>query len=277
MEQIINDLQVQMGTYYEYFIAFLPKLALAIILLLVYVFIAGWLRRRSSSYFRSKLEDDTLINFFDKMLKVINVIIAVMIFLLVIGKSGLASSLLGATSLSAIVIGFAFKDIAENFLAGIIMAFKRRYSIGDTIKTGDVEGNIVALNLRDTHVKTFDGKDVYVPNGTILKQPLYNYTIDGYLRHELTVSLKGNSDIQKALTTIKSSLAKDTDVMAELKSPNVFVTDVNGTRINIKAQYWLDLNHISKGGLAVKTEAYDRIIADLAKEDIHLQNEAFFK
>ena len=119
---------------------------------------------------------------------------------------GAAAPLPQALVLTAIVIGFAFKDIGENFLAGVMMAFNRPFRIGDTIKSGDVEGKIVELSLRDTHIKTFDGKDVYVPNGQILKNPVYNYTIDGFLRHQFSIGIDYNSDIKKARDLIMNIL-----------------------------------------------------------------------
>ena len=272
MESLFQELRDALSAYLDSFVDFLPKLIVALVLLVLYIFIAGWIRRKSIRFIAARLEDVTLVNFFDKIIKAINVIIGLLIFLTVIGKTGVATSLLGATSLSAIVIGFAFKDIAENFLAGIIMAFKRRYSVGDTIKTSGVEGTIVALNLRDTHIKTFDGKDVFVPNGLILKSPLYNYTIDGFLRFELELNLIGNTDIDQAKELIVKAIKEDNEIMTEERAPYVFLTGMDASGQSFKAHYWLDLDDVSKGGLAIRTEAYKRIKQALNDNGIQLKH-----
>ena len=272
MESLFQELRDALSAYLDSFVDFLPKLIVALVLLVLYIFIAGWIRKKSMRFIAARLEDVTLVNFFDKIIKAINVIIGLLIFLTVIGKTGVATSLLGATSLSAIVIGFAFKDIAENFLAGIIMAFKRRYSVGDTIKTSGVEGTIVALNLRDTHIKTFDGKDVFVPNGLILKSPLYNYTIDGFLRFELELNLIGNTDIDQAKELIVKAIKEDNEIMTEERAPYVFLTGMDASGQSFKAHYWLDLDDVSKGGLAIRTEAYKRIKQALNDNGIQLKH-----
>ena len=272
MESLFQELRDALSAYLDSFVDFLPKLIVALVLLVLYIFIAGWIRKKSMRFIAARLEDVTLVNFFDKIIKAINVIIGLLIFLTVIGKTGVATSLLGATSLSAIVIGFAFKDIAENFLAGIIMAFNRRYSVGDTIKTSGVEGTIVALNLRDTHIKTFDGKDVFVPNGLILKSPLYNYTIDGFLRFELELNLIGNTDIDQAKELIVKAIKEDNEIMTEERAPYVFLTGMDASGQSFKAHYWLDLDDVSKGGLAIRTEAYKRIKQALNDNGIQLKH-----
>ena len=116
--------------------------------------------------------------------------------------------MLGAATISTFVIGFAFKDIAENFLAGVMLAFNRPFRLKDTIKTGNVEGNILEMHLsRYTH-KNFRRKDVYIPNAQIIKTPLYNYTIDGFLRQEFIIGIDYKSDIDLARNTIIDVLLK---------------------------------------------------------------------
>jgi small conductance mechanosensitive channel len=272
MESLLQELHDSLNAYLDTFVSFLPKLMVALVLLVIYIFMAGWMRKKFVRFITTKLDDITLVNFFSKVFKAVNVIIGILIFLTVTGKTGVASSLLGATSLSAIVIGFAFKDIVENFLAGIIMAFKRRYSVGDTIKTNGVEGVIVALNIRDTHIKTFDGKDVFVPNGIILKSPLYNYTIDGYLRFELELNVEGEADIDLTKQLIIEAVKQDQEIMVEDKAPYVFLSGLDATGQTFKVHYWLDLDDISKGGLAIRTEAYKRVKRILNENGIHLKH-----
>jgi small-conductance mechanosensitive channel len=98
-----------------------------------------------------------------------------------VGLTGVVSGLLAGAGISAFIIGFALKDIGENFLAGILLAFKRPFRVGDLVDIGGIRGTVLILNLRDTQIKTPDGKDVFIPNANIIKNPLVNFTIDGFI------------------------------------------------------------------------------------------------
>ncbi|GEM_PF-2160817 len=74
--------------------------------------------------------------------------------------------------------------IGENFLVGILLSFKRLFRIGDVVDINGIKGQMLTLNLRDTHTKTVDAKDVFIPNVTVVKNPLVNFSIGGFLRYD---------------------------------------------------------------------------------------------
>jgi len=158
--KILEDLRSQIGGYYDNFIVFLPKLILGLVVSYLVYRILCVFEKRILKYLDKRTEDKLLVNFLDGIMNIGLVIFSTFIFLYIIGQAGLASGILGAATISSVVIGFAFKDIAENFLAGVIMAFNRPFRIGDYVKTGGVEGSIIEMSLRETHLKTSDGKDV---------------------------------------------------------------------------------------------------------------------
>lgn len=122
-----------------------------------------------------------------------------------IGLSGIAGGLLAGAGVSAIVIGFAFKDIAQNFLAGLILAFNRPFNVNDTVQINEIMGKVVGLDLRTTHILTFDSKDVYIPNGTIITSPITNYTRNGLIRMDFIVGIDYNDDITQAIRLIEET------------------------------------------------------------------------
>ena len=238
--EIINDLKSQVATYYDSFIVFLPKLAIGLFLVAIFFLTARFVRNKLKKVLTKKADDPLLVNFINSILQMINIIIGFLIFLYVIGQSGVASSILGAAGVSAFIIGFAFKDIGENFLAGVIMAFNRPFRVGDTIETAGVTGNILSMSLRDTHMKTFDGKDVYIPNGQIIKNPLFNFTIDGYLRKEFTIGVDYDSDLPLVRELILESIKKVPGIILDTKPPKTIITLLGSSTINIAVQYWID-------------------------------------
>lgn len=267
---IINDLKVQLLSYYDSIIAFLPKLAIAIVLLAIFFIVVRFARKKIIKFARSKADDQLLINFLDSIFSLINYLIGFLIFLYIIGQTGIASSILGAAGISAFVIGFAFKDIGENLLAGVMMAFNRPFRIGDTIKTADVEGSIVEMSLRDTHIKTFDGKDVYVPNGQILKNPLYNYTIDGFLRKQFVIGVDYGSDIKQIRQIILETVKTIPGVLTESKAPSTILSNFSSSTIDITVQFWIDTFDTVHSSVEVQSQAMTAVLAALDNAGINM-------
>lgn len=268
--EIINDLKAQIASYYENIIALIPKLSLAIIIVAIILTILRYLRKRSVKLLLTKAEDKLLIGFIDSIFRIINIVIGLLLFLYVIGQAGLASSMLGAATLSSVVIGFAFKDIAENFLAGVIMAFNRPFRIGDTVMTGNVEGTITEMSLRDTHIKTFDGKDVYVPNGQIIKNPLFNYTIDGFLRKSFSIGLDYGTDIEKARKIILDAVVGVQGILKEEKIPKTLIKELGASTIKVDIQYWIDTFEKQHSGTEIQSQAMKRVLNALEAAGVNL-------
>ncbi len=268
--EIINDLEAQIASYYDSIIAIIPKITLAIIIVVVLLLLLRYIRKRSVKFMLTKAEDKLLIGFIDSIFRIINIIFGLLLFLYIIGQSGIASSMLGAATVSSVVIGFAFKDIAENFLAGVIMAFNRPFRIGDTVMTGSVEGTITEMSLRDTHIKTFDGKDVYVPNGQIIKNPLFNYTIDGFLRRSFSIGLDYGTDIDNARKIILDAVNTVPGVLKEDKLAKTLIKNLGPSTINIDVQYWVDTFDKKHSGAEIQSQAMKRALNTLEKAGVNL-------
>ena len=135
MSEIIKDLQTEISKYYDVLIGLLPKLVVAILVFIVLEILLRLIRKRSMKLIHKKLTIRYLEIFINRFFRVTNITVGILFFLAIVGKSGVVGSILGVAGVSAFVIGFAFKDIGENFLAGIIMAFKRPFRLGDVIET----------------------------------------------------------------------------------------------------------------------------------------------
>lgn len=249
-----TDIKNQLFTYYDKIILLLPKLVFAIVVCSVLLFVMRTIRKRLIRFLTHRADDKLLMNFFNSVFSIVNGILVALLFLYIIGQGRIASSILGAAGVSAFVIGFALKDIGENFLAGVIMAFDRPFRLGDTVKTGEVEGTITEMSLRDTHIKTFDGKDVYVPNGQIIKKPLYNYTIDGFLRKSFVLGVDYGTDLDVAREIIIDAVAQVPGVQTEPKHPRTIISEFGTSTVNITVQYWVNTFDKVHSGIAIQNQ-----------------------
>jgi small-conductance mechanosensitive channel len=268
--KVLNDLIAQLEGYYDVFIVFFPKIIIGILFSFLVYWVLKIFKKRILKYLDTNTEDKLLINFLDGVMDIGLILFTIFVFLYSIGQSGLASGILGAATFTSIVIGFAFKDIIENFLAGVIMAFNRPFRIGDYVMMGSVEGSIVEMSLRDTHLKTADGKDVYVPNGQIIKNPLYNYTIDGFLRGNFTVGVSYDADIESVRKIILEIVKSIPGVLNEEKLPRTHVKSLGTNAVDIEIHYWINTLDKRYSGLEIKSLAQIQVIEALNKAEVDM-------
>lgn len=247
MKEFFNDIIDHLNTYYNTIVDITPRLLLAIVILLVSWFIASRIRTFADRRLKRKMDDRLLASFIANLINVILIIVGVLVMFRLIGLTGVVSSILAGAGISAFIIGFALKDIGENFLAGILLAFKRPFSVGDIIESNGVKGKVVALNLRDTQIKS-DSKNIYIPNALLIKSTLINYNSEGYLLQDFNMGLEFGSDYNKALELIKSVLKEDEEITNQGYSNSAVVAGINGSTIQINVKYWVKTDLIVSDG-----------------------------
>src|SRR5580765_4554260 len=228
MENFLSSLGITLLGYYQHFIQALPRILFATVILVIAIFIAQRIKKFSRNHFQKSAKDPLLSQFLSEIVRFSVIIIGVSIVLGIAGLSGAASKVLAGAGITAFILGFAFKDIGENFLAGIILAFKRPFHVGDVVESNGMKGKVTGMTLRETSLKTFDGKDVFMPNSMILNTPLINYTVDVFNRIDFTIAISASSDVQKAIEIIKKILNEKKEILLEEKMPEVQLDNVAG-------------------------------------------------
>jgi len=270
MNKLVEDLWFNIQNYYVDLVALLPKILLAAIVFAFLYFFANRSRNFVNARLTKQMDDPLLATFLSRVVKIALVLIAGLIALQILGLAGMATGLVTGASVSAIVIGFAFKDIGENFLAGIMLAFNRPFKVGDTVELDGYKGTVVALNLRNSRIKTFDGKDIFIPNADVVKNPVVNYTMDGFIRSDFTVGIDYGADINKAIQIILDTIGQIPGILKEGKKPNAFVGNLGNSALEIKVQYWMDTFDKSVSGIAVRTQAIDEVLSNLNKAGFYM-------
>jgi len=183
-----------------------------------------------------------------------------------LGKA--VSGMLAGAGLTAVILGFAFKDIGENLLAGVMMAFSRPFNIGDVIEINSFVGTVKFLNLRNTHIRTFNGRDIYIPNSNMVKNPLINYTQDGLLRHDFIVGLDYGEAIPEVIRVIDQALMDITEIVhaKELK-PFVTIQEFATSTINLKIHFWINSKDYIGSTVVLKSEVMRQVISALIQKD----------
>lgn len=270
MNTFINDLWANLQGYYNDLVALMPKLILAVLAFSILLFIANRIKNIVNNKLGERMDDPLLARFLSRVAKIAIVLLALMLVMKIVGLADIAAGLITGAGVGAIVIGFAFKDIGENFLSGIMLAFDRPFRVGDTVELDGHKGKVVTLNMRTTQIKTFDGKDIYIPNASVIKNPVINYTIDGFMRQEFNIGLDYGSDYDKAIDVIAKTMEKINGIMTGERGPSVSIGDLNSSSLNITVQYWLDTFDTKFPAKNIRTHAVNKCLEELNKAGFYL-------
>lgn len=247
MREFLNDVAQNVESYYYKLINLTPKLILAIVVLGIAWFVASRLRTFANQRLQRRMNDPLLANFIANMIKAVFIIFGILLTFRIMGLTGMAATLLAGAGISAFIIGFALKDIGENFLAGILLAFKRPFTVGDIIESNAVKGKVIALNLRDTQIKS-DGKDIYIPNALLIKNTLINFNRGGFLLQDFAIGLEYGEDYEKALELVKEVLESVSEVSGEDHANSVVVTGITGATVQLGIRYWVKTDALVTDG-----------------------------
>lgn len=259
---MIRDLNRVLSTYWQQFLYVLPKLGVALVVLGVAVYLANHLSTLLERRLRRHSHDPLLAEFLTRISKWAFLLVGLLLAMEVVGLSGIVGGMMAGAGLSAFIVGFAFKDIAENFLAGVILAFNRPFHIDDTVQIKDQIGHVEALNLRTTLIRTFDGKHVFLPNSLVLKEPLINFTLDGNMRQDFLLSVEcgpdGNTD--KAQQMLLDFLRQHPDVQKIApRTPYIILEKTTSTVADLRLYFWTSSDEYRRGTLQIKSSLMEQI------------------
>jgi small conductance mechanosensitive channel len=258
--------------FIEKMVELIPQIGIGLLVLFLFISLSWLIKRVVTKRVKPKTKNPLLAQFLGKIVALIITIVGFVLFLNIIGLGGIAKHIMAGAGITTFVIGFAFKDIGENFLSGILMAFKSPFKIGDLIETEGTVGYVYELNMRESILKTLDGKDVYIPNSQIIKAPLFNYTIDGFMRYELALGIDYSTNLNSITEIIKDTLNEIDEVLQGEKKPVVVIDEFAASTINLRVLYWIDTFKSKSRAfhLNIKSKVMIKMMENLNKNNIYL-------
>ena len=158
------------------FIKNIPLFIMGILVVVLFNYLAGLLQNLVKDLSNRSGVDFTLGSILASLAGIIVRVLGVLLAAVVIIPSFEPGSLIAGLGLSSVAIGFAFKDILQNFVAGILILWNKPFTVGDVIETSGHSGTVTMINVRSTYIKTFDGKQVIVPNGAVFDNDVKVYS-----------------------------------------------------------------------------------------------------
>lgn len=243
----------QMGTRMKGWLSYLPLVAMALATVLLAWFLARMIARRS----RKREEPDSFIRLIaDQLLQGTILAIGIAIALELLGARGLLGAMVGTASVIGIVIGIAFKNIGEAYIASILLSMRRPFDPNDYVRIDEFEGSVVRLTSRATVLMTLDGNLASIPNSKVFGATIINFTRNPQRRFMFKLGVGTEADLCQVQQLAVATLAAMPGVLSE-PAPVCLVDEFGDPAIVISVAGWIDQRE--SDWLKVSSEAKRRI------------------
>lgn len=218
-------------------IAHLPHLGLGVAALIVTWVISRvgtWVLGRFLKRARMRR---SLIDVCQMLLSVGIWILGILIATTIVFPSMTPGKIITAIGLGSIAIGFAFKDIFENFVAGVLILFREPFRIGDMVECGGHEGRVAEITIRDTHIRRVDGQRVVIPNATLFKEPVTVRTDLPVRRTDILVPIAFGENVARACQVLEQAL-RGLNTVQQDRDIQVWAHGFGAYYVEIQVTWW---------------------------------------
>lgn len=223
--------------YGRAFVRFLPLGLLALLVVLVTIGLARWVGTREVP---ERMPISSLA--WGLMRRVLQFAIAfagLVVTFDLVGVTSLVGALLGTAGVAGLAVGFAFRDIIENYLAGILLSVRQPFRINDVISVADQEGRVVRLTARELVLLTLEGNHVRLPNATVFKGVIINYTLNAQRLFSFEVGVGTEEDLEEVMQVGIDTLDAMKGVLGE-PPPFARVRELGDSAVIIRFHGWVD-------------------------------------
>lgn len=237
----MDNLPIALQNLLVDFLTFLPKLVVAIVILVLALYLAGLAQRVLKKTLAARGANAQVTQLLSQLTRWGILVLGIVTALQQVNFD--ITGLVAGLGIVGFALGFALQDIAANFVSGIILLIQQPFHPGDWIETSGFSGRVMAVDLRTTQILTLDGEDVLIPNGTVLSGSIKNFTKSGPKRIKVDVGVAYDTDLDKA-RQITIEAVKDVPQLLTEKAPFVRFHTFGGSSIDLTIFFWVDASKI---------------------------------
>ena len=234
---MIDIIDSQLTQMWVGFVQLLPQIAIAVVILLITGIVASFGVKIADKIVGKTSIRPSLRNLIETLVKLFVWLVGIFIAAIVVFPGLTVGSLIAGLGIGAVAIGFAFQDIFENFLAGVLIMLREKMRIGDVIEAEGITGKVEHITLRETHVRKLSGELTVVPNSILFKNPVEILTDETQRRHEVSTGVSYDTDLDQAADVIRRAVEGCEDVDKD-KGIDVFAYEFGDSSVNYKVRWW---------------------------------------
>lgn len=249
--QVVNRIEVSAGTLERIvpslrisaqkllrLIGAAPLLLVAFGVIWLFWRLGRWLSRRSWVG-RSAGGNPFVGELVRQAVRVVAAILGLLFALEILDATTFAAALLGSAGVAGIALGFAFRDLLENYIAGVLLSLRRPFAPDDVVSIDQHEGVVVGMNSRTTILMTPDGNQLSLPNALVFKAVMINFSSNGRRRFNFIVAIEARADVAAIMQEGLAAVRETPDVLAD-PAPSVQVAEVTREEMRVQFFGWVD-------------------------------------
>lgn len=267
----LNQAHSLLFELWQAFMYRLPGIAVGIAAMAIFIFLAKplsnvlvkpLLRTSTSPLIRSVIQ---------RSISLVFIIFGIYLFLFLAGLTGFAIAVVSGTGVVGLILGFAFRDIAENFISSLLLTVQRPFRIGDIVQVNEFTGIIQKVTARATTLVDFDGNHIQIPNATIYKGVIKNLTANPLMRGSFVVGVGYDADIHNAQQVARHVIVQQKQVLDD-PEPQVLIDNLGASTYNVKVYFWVNVEQTSV--IKMASLLMKNIIAAFEAADISMPDDA---
>ncbi len=239
ISKALNLVANKLQQWLEQFIAMLPNLTVAIIVITLFYFLAKIIKQFSAKLFYRFSDRQAIRDLFSTIVYFLVLLVGLVVSLNIMQLEQTVSSILAGAGIIGLALGFAFQDISANLISGVLIIFRKPFRQGDIIDTNEYKGIVQTINLRSTVLRTFQGLHVIIPNKEVFQNPIINLTLTDNRRIDLKIGVSYADDLEKVKEVTIQSL-KELPNLLEDKEINIYFNEFGDSAINLTAMFWIN-------------------------------------
>lgn len=228
----------QIKDEFDYWLRAIPLIGLAILIFIVIVAI-GYSLAAWSGLWRRVSPNPFLAELMVQAVRATSILIGLVVTLNLLGATGLLATILGGAGVVGLAIGFAVRDTIENYISSIMLSLRQPFRANDHVIINEHEGKVVRLTSRATILMTLDGNQLRIPNSTVFKAVILNYSRNPERRFEFELGVDANDDPIAAIHAGVNVLSALPFILRD-PGPNAIIETVGDSSIVLKFMGWIN-------------------------------------
>lgn len=267
----LSSISDKVETRIDQIVVLLPLLAVALLAFVAITALGLWIARRNWPW--NKIAPNAFIaDLLRQIVRLVFIGLAVVLALDILGATAVLSTVLGAAGIMGLAVGFAVRDTVENYIASILLSIRQPFQPNDAVKIGDQEGVVVMLTSRATVLMSYDGNHIRIPNATVFKGVITNYTRNKDRRFSFQIGIDASASIAKA-REVGLKVLNNLEFTLNDPDPDNWVNDIGDSAVLITFMAWIDQRETSFA--KARSEAIRLVKIALESEGIALPEPGF--
>ena len=238
----VNEYQTMVSSanhLLQQMISRIPYLVIASLVFVIFWVLSIFFKKAVTRILGSRKHHQNLVTVFRRVGSALILFLGFMVAMIIAVPSFTPGKLIGALGIGSVAIGFAFKDIFQNLLSGILLLLSEPFRIGDQIISGNFEGTVEDIQIRATTIRTYDGRKVVIPNSQLYTSTMTVNTAYSQRRLEFDVGIGYENNIIDAQRVILSVL-KAAPTVSKLAEPSVIATALADSSVVLRVRWFID-------------------------------------